>query len=86
MTFVLEPAQLGIGGLELLLLAPLTEGPCGSPVNTCVGVVAVEGKQLGGELVAFAGGKPIVRVGPEGLNHGPPYRGFGVEEDGLDPL
>ena len=56
---VLELAQLGIGGLELLLLLPLPQDPFRRPVDAGVGVVAVEVEQLGDQRLPLAGGEAV---------------------------
>ncbi len=78
---ILEPAQLAIDGLELLLPAPLPQGPGGRPVDACIGVVAADLEEPGDERLALAGREALGPVGAQCQDQRPPHRGLGVEQD-----
>ena len=67
---ILELAQLGIGGLERVVLLPLAQDPFGCAVDAGVGVVAIEVEQLGDQGLAVTGGEGIGPVGSQGQDQG----------------
>src|SRR5439155_2999903 len=64
--WLLELGQPGVGGLELLLLAPLPEGPPDRSVDAGIGVVAIALEEPADQVLALARREALGAVGPQG--------------------